>query len=149
MENILKDQLHHYPYQLKHPVRWGDIDMLGHVNNSNYFRYCEEGRVQFFTDSNIRAALGGDKLGFVVAYIDCKFKFPVTYPDNLIIATKVEKISSDRLTLSQVIFSETHQKIAAKSESIIVSYSHEMQSKIKLPTAALSLLEKELNRQFE
>ncbi|MBA6417234.1 acyl-CoA thioesterase [Colwellia sp. 6M3] len=145
----MKDQLHCYSHQLKHPVRWGDIDMLGHVNNSNYFRYCEEGRVKFFSDSHIRAALGGDKLGFVVAYIDCKFKFPVTYPDNLIIATKVEKISTDRFTLSQVIYSETHQKIAAKSESIIVSYSHEMQSKISLSNAALSLLEKELNRQFE
>ena len=73
----------------------------------------------------------------------------MTYPDNLIIATKVEKISTDRFTLSQVIYSETHQKIAAKSESIIVSYSHEMQSKISLSNAALSLLEKELNRQFE
>jgi acyl-CoA thioester hydrolase len=149
MENFLKDQLHHYPHQLKHPVRWGDIDMLGHVNNTNYFRYCEEGRVKFFSESNIRAALGQDKLGFVVAYIDCKFKFPVTYPDNLIIATKVEKISSDRFTLSQIIYSETHQKVAAKSESIIVSFSHKMQSKINLPSAAFTLLEKELNQEFE
>jgi acyl-CoA thioester hydrolase len=140
----LNDKLHHYPNQLKHPVRWGDMDVLGHVNNSNYFRYCEEGRVKFFTDSNIRAALGHVKLGFVVAYIDCKFKFPVTYPDNLIIGTKVEKIGKDRFTLSQIIYSETHQKVAAKSESIIVSFSHEMKSKINLPDAALALLEKEL-----
>ncbi|WP_170246338.1 acyl-CoA thioesterase [Colwellia hornerae] len=142
----MKDQLHHYPHQLKHPVRWGDIDMLGHVNNTNYFRYCEEGRVHFFTDSEIRGVAGQEKLGFVVAYIDCKFKFPVTYPDNLIIATKVEKISDDRFTLSQIIYSENHQKIAAKSESIIVSFSHERQSKINLPSRALTLLANELAR---
>lgn len=146
MENFLNEPLQHYPHQIKHPVRWGDIDMLGHVNNTNYFRYCEEGRVNFFTDSQIRAALGEDKLGFVVAYIDCKFKFPVTYPDNLIVATKVEKISKDRFTLSQIIYSENHQKVAAKSESIIVSFSHELQSKINLPSTALTLLEKELAR---
>lgn len=125
------------------------MDVLGHVNNSNYFRYCEEGRVKFFTDSKIRAALGHAKHGFVVAYIDCKFKFPVTYPDNLIIATKVDKIGKDRFTLSQIVFSETHQKVAAKSESIIVSYSHEMQSKINLPSAALVLLENELIHENE
>ena len=73
----------------------------------------------------------------------------MTYPDNLIIATKVEKISSDRFTLSQIIYSETHQKVAAKSESIIVSFSHKMQSKINLPSAAFTLLEKELNQEFE
>jgi len=145
----LNDQLYHYPHQLKHPIRWGDMDMLGHVNNSNYFRYCEEGRVKFFTDSNIRSALGQARLGFVVAYIDCQFKFPLTYPDNIIIATKVEKLSKDRFTLSQIIYSETHQKVAAKSESIIVSFSHEMQSKINLSYAAFTLLEKELTHNNE
>ena len=149
MENFLNEQLQQYPHQLKHPVRWGDIDMLGHVNNTNYFRYCEEGRVNFFTDSHIRDALGADKLGFVVAYIDCKFKFPVTYPDSLIIATKVEKVGKDRFTLSQIIYSENHQKIAAKSESIIVSFSHELQSKINLPPEGLTLLAKELARGAE
>lgn len=139
----MNKQLDHYPYQIKHPVRWGDMDKLAHVNNSNYFRYYEEGRIKFFTDSKIRAVVDGANIGFVVAYIDCKFKFPVTYPDNLIIATKVDKISKDRFTLSQIIYSETHHKIAAKSESIIVSFSHKMQCKANLPSEALALLGKE------
>ena len=27
------------------PVRWGDMDALGHVNNAMYFRYAESGRI--------------------------------------------------------------------------------------------------------
>tara|TARA_B110000211_G_scaffold235026_1_gene308641 strand:+ start:13244 stop:13621 length:378 start_codon:yes stop_codon:yes gene_type:complete len=120
------------------------MDKLGHVNNSNYFRYCEEARVRFLTDSKIRSVVEEGNIGFVVAYIDCKFKFPVIYPDDMIIATKVDKISKDRFTLSQIIYSEAHQKIAAKSESIIVSFNHEMQCKVNLPSEVLTLLEKEL-----
>ena len=26
-------------------VRWGDMDPLGHVNNTEYFRYMEQARV--------------------------------------------------------------------------------------------------------
>ncbi len=29
-------------------VRWGDMDMLGHVNNNTvYFRYMEQGRIEW------------------------------------------------------------------------------------------------------
>lgn len=107
------------------------------------------------TYSHIKSALKQAKLGFVIAYINCQFKFPLTYPDNIIIATKVEKLSKDRFTLSQIIYSETHQKVAAKSKSksksksIIVSFSHKMQSKINLSNAAFTLLEKELTPNSE
>lgn len=140
----MNKQLEHYNHQIKHPVRWGDMDKLGHVNNSNYFRYCEEARVRFLTDSKIRAVVEEANIGFVVAYIDCKFKFPVTYPDDMIIATKVDKVNKDRFTLSQIIYSEAHQIIAGVSESIIVSFNHDMKCKVNLPSEALNLLEKEL-----
>ena len=29
------------------PVRWGDMDALGHVNNAVYFRYIEQARVNW------------------------------------------------------------------------------------------------------
>ena len=29
------------------PMRWGDMDAQGHVNNTVYFRYMEEARVEW------------------------------------------------------------------------------------------------------
>ena len=29
------------------PVRWGDMDMLGHVNDTVYFRYMEQARIEW------------------------------------------------------------------------------------------------------
>ena len=29
------------------PVRWGDMDAYGHVNNTVYFRYMEQVRVEW------------------------------------------------------------------------------------------------------
>ena len=28
-------------------IRWGDMDMLGHVNNTSYFRYFEQARIEW------------------------------------------------------------------------------------------------------
>lgn len=32
---------HHLVHVTRIPVRWGDMDALGHVNNTVYFRYAE------------------------------------------------------------------------------------------------------------
>jgi acyl-CoA thioester hydrolase len=29
------------------PIRWGDMDAYGHVNNTVYFRYMEQARVEW------------------------------------------------------------------------------------------------------
>lgn len=30
------------------PIRWGDMDAMGHVNNTVYFRYLETVRIAWF-----------------------------------------------------------------------------------------------------
>ena len=41
----------HKPRLLVHtsrqPIRWGDMDALGHVNNTVYFRYMEQARIEW------------------------------------------------------------------------------------------------------
>ena len=29
------------------PIRWGDMDAMGHVNNTVYFRYMEQSRIEW------------------------------------------------------------------------------------------------------
>ncbi len=60
------------------PIRWGDMDAYGHVNNTVYFRYMEQTRVEFL-----------EKLGFqvmpkgsapVIINASCTFLIPLNYP---------------------------------------------------------------------
>lgn len=65
------------------PIRWGDLDAAGHVNNSRFFTYFEETRVQW-----LDAALDGPlfvESGPVIANATCDFKQPLTYPGTLVI----------------------------------------------------------------
>jgi len=64
-------------------IRWGDLDGAGHVNNSRFFTYFEETRVQWL-DSTLEGPLFTET-GPVVANATCDFKKPLRYPATLVI----------------------------------------------------------------
>ena len=63
-------------------LRWGDMDMLGHVNNTVYFRYMEQARIEW-----IYALAGGqgydDGHGPVIVNASCNFMVPLVYPADV------------------------------------------------------------------
>ncbi len=35
-------------FEMTIPIRWGDMDAMGHINNAVYFRYMETARIDWF-----------------------------------------------------------------------------------------------------
>src|SRR5690606_29824499 len=62
------------------PVRWGDMDAYGHVNNTLYFRYFEEARFQWMLEKGL--PIKSDTHPVVVT-IGCTFMRPIYHPDVL------------------------------------------------------------------
>ena len=63
------------------PIRWGDMDAMGHVNNTIYFRYMEQARIAWFDTLGVRPAPGGE--GPVIINASCTFLKELVYPGNL------------------------------------------------------------------
>jgi len=64
-------------------VRWGDMDALGHVNNTIYFRYFEQARIAWFESIDAADGLLGAQSGPLIVTAACTFLQPITYPTNL------------------------------------------------------------------
>ena len=60
-------------------IRWGDMDAMGHVNNTVYFRYMEQARISWF-DALVPQDEAWRSTGIVVASTSCNFKRPLNYP---------------------------------------------------------------------
>jgi acyl-CoA thioester hydrolase len=60
-------------------IRWGDMDAMGHVNNTVYFRYMEQARISWF-DALVPQAEAWQATGIVIANASCNFKRPLNYP---------------------------------------------------------------------
>ena len=63
-------------------IRWGDMDAMGHVNNTVYFRYMEQARIAWFESLVPRAAAWGE-IGIVIVNASCNFKKPLNYPGTV------------------------------------------------------------------
>lgn len=70
------------------PIRWGDMDAMGHVNNTVYFRYMEQARISWFETIGCRNR--GDGLGPIIVTASCTFIKPFVYPGTVEVKTFLE-----------------------------------------------------------
>ena len=65
------------------PIRWADMDALGHVNNTVYFRYMEQARIEWLYDYAREHGSGYSAgTGPVIVNASCTFLEPLVYPGD-------------------------------------------------------------------
>jgi acyl-CoA thioester hydrolase len=72
---------HKLVHSISIPIRWGDMDAQGHVNNTVYFRYMEQARVEWLESLRERGAAIG--LGSVIVNASCTFLLPLSHPGTV------------------------------------------------------------------
>jgi acyl-CoA thioester hydrolase len=63
-------------------IRWGDMDAMGHVNNTVYFRFMEQARIGWF-EGLVPRGEAWKRTGIVVANASCNFKRAMNYPGSV------------------------------------------------------------------
>ncbi|NUZ06266.1 acyl-CoA thioesterase [Piscinibacter koreensis] len=63
------------------PIRWGDMDAMGHVNNTVYFRYFESIRIEWL--HGLAGAPDIDGEGPVIVNAFCNFLRQLKYPGDV------------------------------------------------------------------
>ena len=69
-------------HEMRIPVRWGDLDAMGHVNNTVYFRYFETLRIDWLT--RVRALPNPEGVGPVMANGFCNFVRQIEFPGEIV-----------------------------------------------------------------
>ena len=65
------------------PVRWGDMDALGHVNNTVYFRFMEQARIEWLYALAEEGGGYTSGTGPVIVNASCTFLVPIVYPGDV------------------------------------------------------------------
>lgn len=121
------------------PVAWGEMDAFGHVNNVVYFRYFENARIEYlrhigFADSRA--------VGPILASIQCRFRRPILFPDQLHVGARAAEVLEDRFTLEYRLVSERLGEVAAEGTSVVVSYNYPAGHKAPLPLEVRRAIER-------
>ena len=77
-------------HTMRMPIRWGDMDAMGHVNNTVYFRYFESLRIEWLHAIAPPPDPKGE--GFVVVNAFCNYLRQLRYPGDLIATLSVGAI---------------------------------------------------------
>jgi acyl-CoA thioester hydrolase len=64
------------------PMRWGDMDAMGHLNNATYFRYFETVRIDWLAPQG--AGPNPTGTGPVMANAFCNFTKQIEFPANVV-----------------------------------------------------------------
>jgi acyl-CoA thioester hydrolase len=74
-------------HTIRMAIRWGDMDAMGHVNNTVYFRYLEQARIEWFTEIDCTPDPKGE--GPVIINAHCTFIRQLKYPGEIEVRTYV------------------------------------------------------------
>jgi acyl-CoA thioester hydrolase len=119
-----------YATEVELPVRYRDIDSLGHVNNAVYVTYLEQARVEYIRE--VFAATPLDP-GFVVAHVGVDYERSIELDDRVVVGLGVTDIGTSSITMSYEI--RAGGELAATAETVIVASDPETGSPGPVPDA--------------
>lgn len=108
------------------PLRWADMDSLGHVNNVTYADYLQEARVDMFA---VHAPVsGGEELaeGVVVVRHDVEFVAPLVFrPEPVRIESWITELRAASFTMAYEILDEARdggRRVYTRATSVLTPY---------------------------
>jgi acyl-CoA thioester hydrolase len=75
-------ELKKFTHEMVIPIRWGDMDAMGHVNNTVYFRYLETVRIEWLY--RIGGPPDPQSCGPVIVNAFCNFIRQLEYPGDVL-----------------------------------------------------------------
>ena len=70
-------------FEMRLPIRWGDMDAMNHVNNTSYFRYMETCRIDWMRSIGCQPDPQGE--GPVIVNAFCNFYRQLQYPGDVLV----------------------------------------------------------------
>lgn len=118
---------------LEAEVQWRDMDAFQHVNNISYLVWFERVRIAFMEHFGGDDYHQAEDLTPVLASVQCRYRFPLTYPDNILIGVGIRDVGEDRFTQDYAVYSLTHDGVAAEGEGRVVYFNSRKGEKTPIP----------------
>lgn len=120
----LADFRHHIDVQL----RFNDIDILGHLNNTVYFSLYDLAKARY-----MEAVLDGDidwqRVESVIANIDCAYLKQIRFGEKISALTRCIHIGDKSFTLQQMLVDDTGD-VKSLCNTVMVSYDPDTRTAI-------------------
>lgn len=127
-------------------IRFNDIDILGHLNNTVYFSFFDTGKAYFF-ESIMKSGMDWQRVESVIANIDCAYVSPVYFGDSIEVRTRCTGIYDKSFKIQQVIVEKNTGELKAAAETIMVSFNPDTKQSMEIPARWREALENSMKHE--
>ena len=101
-------------------IRFSDVDVLGHVNNTNYFSFYDTGKALYFSEVTGQQ-MEWSKIDRVIANIDCAFIEQIVYGEDIEVLTRVTSIGTKSFAMQQMLRNKKTGAVKSVATTIMVT----------------------------
>jgi acyl-CoA thioester hydrolase len=130
------------------PLRFNDIDILGHLNNIVYFSLFDTAKARYF-ETVRHGKMDFRHVETVIANVDCSFINSAFFGEPIRIYTRCEKMGTRSFTLRQVLVNSDTMDVKAICDTVMVTIDSEAHCSAPIPEASRLAIETFENKQFK
>jgi len=120
---------HHFtPIQ----VRFADIDMMNHVNNSVQVSYCDIARMDYFEEV-FQMKIGRTEESLIIGGLSVDFIRSIFMDEHIHVQNKIYEIGNKSLLMVQQIINSESEEIKSRIVTVLVGYNHIKFEPIAIP----------------
>ncbi len=105
-------------FEVSFPIRWSDMDFLGHVNNATYFTFFENARIAWLDSHGFTL----DKEGPVVLNASATYLNPLVYPKHISIKLNIHSIKNSSFMIDYEIYQEETLTTQGATKMVWIDY---------------------------
>ena len=126
------------------PTRWGDCDMFGHVNNVQFVRYYESGRLDYF-HRLLELDTGPEVVNsLIIADIHVSFLRQINHPCALEVGSRISRLGNSSFDFEAAIFAEGDDEPYSTATAACVWFNYRDNQSQPIPPAQRAII-----KQFE
>ena len=128
-------------FQMEIPIRWGDMDAMGHVNNTVYFRYMEQARISWFEALGLQPDPAGQ--GPVIVNAACTFLRQLEYPGTILAKQYVGELGrSSIMTYLDILRTDDGGTVYAHGSAKVVWVDFPRRKSVPMPETVRNLMQR-------
>lgn len=120
-----------FPVTVEIPVRFRDVDGMGHVNNAVFSTYLETARIAYWErlDPSVRE---GDlrKVTMILARAEIDFRGQIAYGETVRVLCRCPRVGTKSFDLEYRIESRDGERLHAEARTVQVAFDYEAQCTI-------------------
>lgn len=122
-----------YPVEVRFPMHWGEMDALGHANNTRFFAWFETARIETFRRIGL-VATGAPSVGPILATTTCDFLAPVVFPADLVVGSRIAKVGNTSFVMEYAVATaDAPDAPKARGSAVVVLIDYTTGHKVAVP----------------